>query len=355
MSITAGSTARADDFINKAQANAVPATDVGRVPKLESTGKLHKFFLETSRKYDVFEAMDGTSTPMPAALSPDQSIVKSDNNGSGRTNFLGFMKTNQASVDPNVLGSAVAGGAASVSFTANAGNDRVIVIIARAGDNSSSAVLPTTFVWNGITFTSVVSVTSNANCKMQIWTAPIGNSGSNQTFNITCTVGSGANGWGYHAVCLDKVNQTTPASASGAFVNAAGNGSGAITAVQIYGKLVIGAYSRIGTANISAPASVTDLIAGGAQELSWITHDGASVTITGGSGSSENTCAGIILKGVNTTQAEVEFDGIVSGFAGLTIGTKYYVSDTVGTITTTITTLPIGIAISATEILITRT
>lgn len=45
MSITAGSTARADDFINKAQANADPTVDAGRVPKLESYGMIDRQFL----------------------------------------------------------------------------------------------------------------------------------------------------------------------------------------------------------------------------------------------------------------------------------------------------------------------
>ena len=46
MSITAGSTARADDFINKAQRNVTPSADVGRVVKIESHGQLENDFLQ---------------------------------------------------------------------------------------------------------------------------------------------------------------------------------------------------------------------------------------------------------------------------------------------------------------------
>lgn len=51
---------------------------------------------------------------------------------------------------------------------------------------------------------------------------------------------------------------------------------------------------------------------------------------------------------------KVRISGVVGGFSGLTIGANYYVSDTVGTISTTPGTLqiPVGIAVSATEILI---
>lgn len=50
----------------------------------------------------------------------------------------------------------------------------------------------------------------------------------------------------------------------------------------------------------------------------------------------------------------IQTTGIVSGFTGLTIGTKYYVQDTVGTIGTVVgtTTILVGVAISATQLLI---
>lgn len=54
--------------------------------------------------------------------------------------------------------------------------------------------------------------------------------------------------------------------------------------------------------------------------------------------------------------ATLQKDGVVSGFTGLTIGSRYYVQDTVGTIGATPGTYEVlvGIAISATQILIQR-
>lgn len=58
--------------------------------------------------------------------------------------------------------------------------------------------------------------------------------------------------------------------------------------------------------------------------------------------------------GNDTVAISVQFTGIVSGFAGLSEGEKYYVQDAVGTIGTSLGTneILVGIAISATQILI---
>lgn len=56
-----------------------------------------------------------------------------------------------------------------------------------------------------------------------------------------------------------------------------------------------------------------------------------------------------------TTTPYVITDGVVGGFSGLTVGASYYVSDTAGTISatpSTTTVIPIGIAMSATTLLI---
>lgn len=343
---------RESHFINNSERDTSnPANDMGKVAQLESTGKFHRNFLPLSKAFDIFEAMNGTTTPVPVTLSPDGSIIKSDANVTIRQSFLGFMKANQASVDPTVLGTSVLGNAANVSFTAAAGNNRVIFLFVAVGDNSSIASLPSAFSWNSQSFSSVITVAGNSNCKMQVWALPIGNSVSSQTFNIVRTGGNGSISNIYHAVCVDKVNQTTPVNASISGFNASGSASATLAPTQVYGKTLIAAYSRLGTANITT-AGVTDIIAGGAEESSIVTHEGnVSVTMTG---TADNAVVAIALAGVNATQADVEFDGIISGFSGLTIGSKYYISDTAGTIQTTPGTVSIlvGTAISATEILI---
>lgn len=61
-----------------------------------------------------------------------------------------------------------------------------------------------------------------------------------------------------------------------------------------------------------------------------------------------------VSNSTDTNPITVQTSGIVGGFTGLNIGSKYYVQDAVGTIETTIGTYDVlvGIAISATELLI---
>ena len=64
---------------------------------------------------------------------------------------------------------------------------------------------------------------------------------------------------------------------------------------------------------------------------------------------------GFVVTGVNSSAtASIQISGIVSGFSGLTTGTLYYASGTAGAITATkpLHPVPLGIAISATELLI---
>ena len=64
---------------------------------------------------------------------------------------------------------------------------------------------------------------------------------------------------------------------------------------------------------------------------------------------------GFVVTGVNSSAtASIQISGIVTGFTGLTTGTLYYASGTAGAITATkpLHPVPLGIAISATELLI---
>lgn len=58
--------------------------------------------------------------------------------------------------------------------------------------------------------------------------------------------------------------------------------------------------------------------------------------------------------GTDGAAMNVQFDGIVAGFSGLTVGAPYYVQDAVGTIGTTVGTYEVyvGVAVSATELYI---
>jgi hypothetical protein len=76
-----------------------------------------------------------------------------------------------------------------------------------------------------------------------------------------------------------------------------------------------------------------------------------------GNDQSKQEFIGFVISSASSGAAiQLQMTGIVSGFSGLTVGAKYYVQDTVGTIGTSMGTYEclVGIAVSATQILITR-
>jgi hypothetical protein len=68
MPITAGSTARADDFISESQRNGTPSVDVGRVSKLEDDAMIHPVFLGDQLLTD---GTDGNLTVTSGATNID--------------------------------------------------------------------------------------------------------------------------------------------------------------------------------------------------------------------------------------------------------------------------------------------
>ncbi|MFN3658179.1 MAG: hypothetical protein ACK4UO_13060 [Pseudolabrys sp.] len=90
------------------------------------------------------------------------------------------------------------------------------------------------------------------------------------------------------------------------------------------------------------------------QPVSWATST-AKVWVSDGDVASTTDFLGFALNSVPALgTAYVQTDGVVKGFSGLTTGARYYVSDTAGTISSTIGTLEIyvGFALSSTQLFI---
>lgn len=68
MSITTGQNAVASDFITYAEKNGTPANDAGRVPQLETTGKLHPFFVGENIQRS-FTAKENITAGEPVGIS----------------------------------------------------------------------------------------------------------------------------------------------------------------------------------------------------------------------------------------------------------------------------------------------
>lgn len=85
MAITPDSTAEASDFINQSEADPTPANDAGRVPKLESDGKLSGHFLRRPivRVYESPNTPQGSSTTRFDITNPSGTTFRYTYDGTG--------------------------------------------------------------------------------------------------------------------------------------------------------------------------------------------------------------------------------------------------------------------------------
>lgn len=112
MSIITGNDALASDFINESERNATPANDVGRVPKLESTGQLHPSFLKLGKRLNCGETINGATLPVPVYQNKtDNELYACDGNDTGKLKFLGFVISNGTDGNPaDFQGAGIVGG-----------------------------------------------------------------------------------------------------------------------------------------------------------------------------------------------------------------------------------------------------
>lgn len=350
MPIQADSAVDPADFINKSQANATPSNDSGRVPKLESDGKLDDFFLRGAFEMPALDTINGATTPQAVFLGSDGLLRLSDIDNRVSNGFTGFVTSNVTGTSkPAQVGTAEHEiTAATNSFTVNAGTNLVMVIIAYAGDNSSAASLPSSFTWNSQTLTNRHSG-GNATTRIGVWTLEIGTLGSNTTANIVRSGGNGANTVAYDVIVYDNVDQTTPLADVD---SAVGGGTTASVLIEpltaATSRGVVLGYSRINTANVTT-SGVTDINTGTNAELSHLLND-YDFTASVSSASSNVVVAGLVLNQAITNNAEVINRGVIGGFSGLTKGDKYFLSSTAGSLSTTGDGKEVGIAVSTTQI-----
>lgn len=112
MSITSGQNAVASDFINQAAKNATPANDAGRVPKLESDGKLAGFFTKNGQVLTAGATINGDTLPVPVYQNKtDNEVYACDANDTAALRFIGFAISNGTNGNPiTVQASGVVGG-----------------------------------------------------------------------------------------------------------------------------------------------------------------------------------------------------------------------------------------------------
>jgi len=325
-------------------------------------GKIYKVILTPTKKtmedlYNLtqrqtielgsYEPMDGTTTPIPIAIQSDGKFFRSDaNGGTALQKFHGFVKS--------LLAGAIAsytykqtGDSGTESLTIPAGED-VFLIVSVAEYSSGS--LPSGYTFNGQAMTAGTQQGSDT-ATGRIWYLALGTLASPLTANLVRTGGSIQN---QVAVVYDKVDQVSPIQNA----NSGTNGSAVSVTATGYSRFVVFAGGG-NTPSISVAGYTSRDSDGssGVKQVGDFTNVGnASITWSGGSalwliGISLKTSSSVVVP-----TADVTYAGIVDGFSGLTPGDIYYVSDTVGTISTTPGTnsIRVGKALTATKLLITH-
>jgi hypothetical protein len=351
--ILTGQRAKAASFKKKSQRSATFSDDGNNSVRLEDDGFLHRDFVRSYFSGVVVKGLDGAASPKAMARLGNN-IFPAYNTLRG--SFRGFLKADLSAIAnvPTYLSGTTAtfpNGATTFSLTADAGNNRVIVVFLW---HYAGYTTPTSMAWNGYNFTKVgtTTFTDDGSNTFDVWVAAIGDSGSNQTFNVTLTGGgrAGNNVAAYNAMVYSNVNQSTPYG--DVEMGTSGGSSAAATPPTIgaaYGTIVIGATGSnptITTSGINLRQNGTYVDGGDVEGITGTITPSVSRT---GSGCAVGGVELIAIAGSETTDVLIT-SGIVDGFTGLTKDEDYYVDGTTGGIATTGTGDYVGRAINTTQI-----
>lgn len=312
--------------------------------------------ISTQISATTYATITGATTPAPVWINSLGNPVLSDANNADIDHFTGFVSST-TSVFPTHVNSGT-GSSASFSLTANAGTNRLLVVQVSIYAPSANGIMPTAVSWNGIAMTILDSdLVASLEMGQLVAYLPIGDSGSNQSNTLAITGGT-YDSLNVTYTTINNVNQSTPVGASQQTTGNSANPSATITPTKAP-SLILSLYSLFNTSvnptwndgqTVYATRNSGTSIAAASVTWNGLVSNAFDVT---DSTSARWVCMAMQIIGLTTT-VKVRVAGVQGGFTGLTIGATYYVSNTIGTISTTpgATTVLVGKAISATEVLI---
>lgn len=108
---------RADNYIDQADADATPANDEGRVPKLEANGFLHPYFSKIGFVPNAGATIAGATTPVPVMQNKtDNEVYSCDADDTALLKFIGFAISSSTDGNPiAVQTSGIVGGFSGLS------------------------------------------------------------------------------------------------------------------------------------------------------------------------------------------------------------------------------------------------
>lgn len=326
--------------------------------------------INTNIPLTTYQEFTGATTPVPVLVNALGQVQVSDANVAQLSKAVGLVNTTTTNIYPDEVNSS----GDSVSFspsvqtsfavdiTANAGTDRVLIVQIQI--QGGSLTQPTGVTWGGNAMTLIDgdNVGGGSNYNHSVWYRAIGTSGSNQTASLSIT-GTSFTCITYNYFNFDKVNQSDPFGSSLQSTGSGTTQSSTITPERAPTRIL----SLIGFDSEATTLSFADgqtRIREQVSDLSGKIDSGAVLWVSTGSNAFNTTSGGSVqyaylaLELLGAGQSvSVRVGGSMDGFSGLTVGSTYYVSDTEGVLSTTpgSTTIAVGKAISATELLIIQT
>lgn len=295
------------------------------------------------------DEFDGSTTPVPAFIHSDGSINLADADDANRLFFHGFSKTNASTNRVDYLGG-TSSTSTTISVTVPAGTNRYMVAFALL---AGTTTLPTAVAWNSLSLSNIIDVTGTR--AIGIWGLALG-TGAETTANIVYTGASASASLAFHVHIYENVDQSAPYNDTDSVTATSTSVSTPSMTKLDFGAMYV--YSAIGdpTISLGTAGTTTRFNTNTGYQLSGDVFLNANSTVTATRGSSDTiSVAGLVLNGAPVT-CELKVGRRVTGFSGLTPGAKYYVSNS-GTISTSAggTSIPVGTALSATEILTKQT
>lgn len=305
----------------------------------------------------TFSTLDGTPKAVglltqgtALAFAWDGTGLHTDEAGSDR--FLGFATGTATRSGHELLDYTVQGNGAT--YTVPAGDDRYLLVYISNQDGRDSGHNVTGISFGGAAMTNLASVGTTGivggvdSGGHYLYGMPLGSDAATSTGVITATF-DGAGSATIQAHTLGNVDQAAPVAHTYAGAHSATRSTSASVGGTFFGTELeaYGVYTGQNTQGF------TDTVGG----LQHASITAPSRTIRAFKSSTSNWygfMAMVALRpSTGASTADVQVSGTVSGFTGLTQGAFYYLSSTeAGGISTTAVGAPIGVAVSATELLI---
>jgi len=332
------------------------AGDSGKIPRLNSSGVLDSTITGSSitKSYSVVENMDGTTTPVAVCVNADGKVQKAEADVSGLDKFIGFCTDNITTAESSFINGSSNTGSTTLSFTANAGTNRVAFIhVALTG---APYTAPSSVTYNGNNCTLIQNSNNGTTRLSATYYYVLGTNLSNDSAINIVVNGSSYTTISIQATCYGNVDQSTPVG-----IKAVSSGNSTTPNTTIDPTAV---FSRIiqttcgsGTSTLTANSGQTERVSTGLYANGFFDVQNKTGASTGYqiTQSTSNVWASQAFEVVVSTSPTslIKYSGVVTT-SGLTPNAKYYLQNTAGTIGTSAgsTTVLLGKALSSTELII---